>query len=59
MKTCDCRIGDDDEIIVCDLCAAAQIEATASTVVNPLLSEEEVTKLTTTVTNWLTSLIKA
>ncbi len=44
--------------IVCDVCAAAQIEQSMTTVSNPLLSEEEVKDLTSEITGWLKALVK-
>jgi hypothetical protein len=50
LPECTCRDG-----IMCDSCAAAQIAQTQSTIVNPLLTTEEVEELTASITAWLKS----
>jgi len=47
---CTCHDG-----IVCDICASAQIEETASSIVNPLLTVSEIADITANVTSWLKS----
>jgi len=47
------------DCIICDYCTSQQIEATASTVVNPLLEPEEIEDLTLEVTTFFRGLITA